>query len=238
MCFFYFRMKIKNDVLSCKTCVYRQLLFGDLSDFEYKLVNKARTEMLFKRGEMIKKEGEAVNSFLYLRKGLVKLYKTDHLGKDHILSINKPGDFVNLLAIFYDKEYRYSITAIEDTLVCDVTLDVLKHVVRANGDFSLRILTKMSQISEEIIENRFEQSQKQVKGRIAQILLFFSNKIYHKDEFQLPLTRREVGELLSITTENTIRTFSEVRKDELMSIDVNTINILDKKRLESINISG
>ncbi len=231
-------MRIKSDILSCRTCVYRQLLFGELNDFEYRLVNDARTEMLFKRGELIKKEGETVNSFLYLRKGLVKLYKTDHLGKDHILSINKPGDFVNLLAIFSDQSYQYSITALEDTLVCDVELEVLKYVVSANGKFSMRILKKMSQISEEIIENRFEQSQKQVKGRIAQILLFFAKNIYHKDEFLLPLTRREVGELLSITTENTIRTFSEFRKDGLIDIDGKVIHILDKKRLENINVSG
>lgn len=231
-------MKIKSDILSCRTCVYRQLLFGELNDFEYKLVNEARTEMLFKRGEVIKKEGEPVDSFLYLRKGLVKLYKTDHHGKDHILSINKPGDFVNLLAIFSEKNYQYSIAALEDTLVCDVGLEVLNYVVSANGRFSLRILNKMSQISEEIIENRFTQSQKQVKGRIAQILLFFAENIYHKDVFHLPLTRREVGELLSITTENTIRTFSEFRKDGLIGIEGKTITLLDKKRLESINITG
>jgi CRP-like cAMP-binding protein len=82
------------------------------------------------------------------------------------------------------------------------------------------------------------QSQKQVKGRIAQILLYFSEKVYHNDRFQLPLTRREVGELLSITTENTIRTLSEFKKDGLIEIDGKVIHIPDKKRLESINISG
>jgi len=231
-------MKIKSDILSCKTCVYRQLLFGELSDFEYKLVNESRTEMLFKRGEVIKKEGDVVNSFLYLRKGLVKLYKTDHQGKDRILSINKPGDFINLLNIFSGLNYRYSIAALEDTLVCDVELNVLEHVISTNGNFSLRILNKMSRISDEIIESRFEQSQRHVKGRIAQILLFFANKIYHSDHFQLPVTRREIGELLSITTENTIRTFSEFRKDELIDIDGKTILLLDKDRLKAINKSG
>jgi CRP/FNR family transcriptional regulator len=194
--------------------------------------------MLYKRGEVIKKEGETIQSFLYLRKGLVKLYKTDRLGKDHILSINKPGDFVNLLSIFSEQNYQYSIAALEDTLVCDVELETIKHVVSTNGKFSLRILNKMSQISHEIIENRFVQSQKQVKGRIAQILLYFSEKVYHNDRFQLPLTRREVGELLSITTENTIRTLSEFKKDGLIEIDGKVIHIPDKKRLESINISG
>ena len=231
-------MKIKNDIASCRTCVYRKLLFGDLNDIEYKLVNEGRQEILFKRGEIIKKEGDTIDSFLYLRKGLVKLYKTDSNNKDHILSINHPGDFVSLLSIFSEKEYKYSITALEETLVCTVDLEVLKYLVGSNGKFSLGIMKKMSQISDAIIESRFEQSQKQVKGRVAHLLLFFANQVYHKEEFTLHLTRREIGELITITTENTIRTLSEFRKDGIIDIDGKKIMILDKDRLININKGG
>lgn len=231
-------MKIKNDIVSCRTCVYRKLLFGDLNDFEYKLINENRQEILFKRGETIKKEGETIDSFLYLRKGLVKLYKTDSNNKDHILSINHPGDFVSLLSIFSEKEYKYSIAALEETLVCVVDIEVLKYLVSSNGKFSLRIMKKMSQISDSIIENRFEQSQKQVRGRVAHLLLFFANQVYHKNEFTLHLTRREIGELIAITTENTIRTISEFRKDGIIDIDGKKITILDKDCLMNINKGG
>ncbi|MBN2614494.1 MAG: Crp/Fnr family transcriptional regulator [Bacteroidales bacterium] len=231
-------MKIKNDILSCRTCVYRQLLFKDLNDFEYKLVNDERTEMLFRRGEVIKKEGEPVDSFLYLRKGLVKLYKTDSNGKDHILSINRPGDFISLLSIFSEEAYKFSIAALEETLVCNVKLDVLKHLISTNGNLSLHLFKKMSQISDEIIENQFEQAQKQVKGRVAHLLLYFANHVYHKNEFLLPLTRREMGELISITTENTIRTFSEFRKDGIIDQNGKTIKIVDYDRLLAINKGG
>lgn len=231
-------MRIKKDIISCRTCVYRQLLFGDLNDIEYGLINEGRTEMLFKRGETIKHEGEAIQSFLYLRSGLVKLYKTDNSGKDHILSINKPGDFVSLLSIFSGNTYRYSITAIEDTLVCDVNLEVLKYLVSTNGNLSLRLLNRMSKTSDEIIDNQFELAQKQVKGRVAHLLLFFANQIYRKNSFNLPLTRREIGELISITTENTIRTLSEFRKDDIIDMDGRKLVILDKDRLDLINKGG
>ena len=95
-----FRMRISSDIESCKACVYRQLLFGDLTEREYELINQARTEKIFRRGEVIIKENDPIDSFLYLRKGLIKLYKTDEHGKDHLISINKPGDFVSLLSIF------------------------------------------------------------------------------------------------------------------------------------------
>jgi len=236
--FKYFRMKIKKDIKSCKTCVYRQMLFDDLSDFEYKLINDGRTERLYKRGEVIKHAGEKVDSFMYLRKGMVKLFKTDKREKEQILSINKPGDFVNLLTVFTRTTYKYSIEAIEETLVCDVNLEVLEHIIRSNGDFTMRVLNRMSNISDEIIESRFELGQKQLKGRVATILLYFSDDVYHKKTFDLPITRRELGELISMTTENVIRTFSEFRRDSLIYIQDKTITLVDYNRLKIIAKSG
>lgn len=228
-------MKIKHDIPSCESCIYRNLIFGDLNDIEYKLVNENRQEIFYKRGEIIRKEGDPIDAFLYLRRGLVKLFKTDSNNKDHILSINHPGDFVSLLSIFSETKYKYNIAALEDTMVCLVDINVLKHLVGSNGKFSLRIMQKMSEISDAIIESRFEQSQKQVKGRVAHLLLFFANQVYHNNQFALHLTRREIGELISITTENTIRTLSEFRKDGIIDIDGKKITILNKDRLMSIN---
>ena len=231
-------MKTINDIADCKTCIYRKLLFPDLSDQEYELINGARKEYVFRRGEIIRKEGESIRSFLYLRRGLVKLFKTDKAGKDQILSINKPTDFINLLSIFSNSTYKYSIAALEETYVCDVELPTMLDIIRRNSNFGMRVLNRISRISDEIIENRFEINQKQVKGRVAHILLFLSDNIYKKNSFRMPITRREVGELISMTTENTIRTFSEFKKDGLISIEGKVITIEDFDRLRNVNKTG
>lgn len=231
-------MKISNDIDNCRHCVFRNLLFSNLNDEEYQMINNARTEYIYMRGEMIKKEGEKINSFLYMRKGLVKLYKTNKTGKDQILSINKPGDFINLLNIFSKSTYKYSIATLEETLVCDVKLDALFKVIEQNSALSFSILSRISKISDEVIENRFSLAQKQIKGRVAHILLFLSENIYRNPKFKMPITRREVGELISMTTENTIRTFSEFNNDGIIAIDGKNITILDMNRLRNIDKTG
>lgn len=231
-------MKSSNDIISCKTCIYRKLMFGSLTDEEYSMINTSRKEYVYKRGEVIKKEGSPIDSFLYLRSGLLKLYKTDKSGKDHILSLNKPGDFISLLSIFSNSEYKYSIAALEETRVCDIELPVLKEVIALNSEFALRVLNRISTVSDDIIESQFEIRRRQVKGRIAYFLLFLSDRIYRSSEFRLPVTRREIGELISMTTENTIRTLSEFKKDGIIEMDGRVIRILDMDRLESISKTG
>ncbi len=202
------------------------------------MVNEARKELVFRRGEVMSREGEPIKSFMYLREGLVKLYKTNIHGKDQILSINIPGDFINLLSIFSTSAYKYSITALEETKVCEVNLDVIKKLVNSNSKFSLRLLNRISYISDEVIQNHFEINQKQVKGRVAYFLLFLADHIYKSHTYRMPVTRREVGELISMTTENTIRTLSEFRKDEIIGMDGKTISILDYERLVNIGRTG
>jgi len=212
-------MRTSNEIDSCSSCIYRKLLFDSLNSMEYQVVNSSRKEYIYKRGEIIIKEGDPINSFIYLRSGLIKLYKTDKNGKDHILSINQPGDFINLLSIFSKSSYKYSIAALEETKVCDVDIMALQNVIKSNHTFVLRVLNRMSSISDDIIKRQFEISQRQIRGRIAYFILFLADHIYNSHKFSLPVTRREIGELISMTTENTIRTLSEFRKDGIISID-------------------
>lgn len=227
-------MKLSKNIINCKSCVYRHLLYDMLSDEEYEFINSARVEKIFKRGEIMINEGDDIGDFMYLRKGLVKMFKTNNQGKDQILSINKPDEFINLLSIFSNTKHQYSVAALEETHVCVVKLEAVKDMAQRNSLFALRLMNRISTIADDIILKRFEINQRQVKGRVAYMLRFLAEQIYHKQSFLMPITRRELGELISMTTENTIRTLSEFRKDGIIEMDGKNINILDYERLTKI----
>lgn len=227
-------MKEIIDAKHCKTCVYKNLLFGNLNADDLDYINKSKKEIAFKKGELISEEGAEIKSFLYLKQGLVKLFKKNPLFKDQIISIAKPRDFISLLSIFSQSTYKYSITALEDTVVCSVDLEALKEVIARNGVFGLEILNKMSKMYDDIIETRFDINRKHLRGRIAYILIYFSNHIYQSDDFDMPISRREIAELIEMTTENVIRILSEFRKDGIIKIDGKRIYLLEPDRLENI----
>jgi len=234
----FVNMKIVHTIQACERCVFRNLLFDSLNQKEYRLINNARTEKVFFKGEVIKKEGEKFTSFLYLRTGLIKLYKTDQTGKDHILSINKPGDFVSLLYLFSNSFYQYSIAAIEETCVCEVELETIIHLVKTNGDFALNIMKRMGLIADEVISSRFNKAQLQIRGKVASIILYFSDQVYNKQKFRLPVTRREMAELIAMSTENVIRTLSEFKADEILQFKGKEVTIVDYQRLVAISKTG
>ncbi len=231
-------MKTTHEIESCNTCIYRKLLFDKLDEAEHRIIDESRTELAFEKGEVLRKEGQKVQSFMYLRRGLVKIYRTDKYGKDHILGISRPGDFISLLSVFSGATYNYSVAALEETQICDIKLNAIKSVIKTNPAFSLNLLNRISKISEDIINIQFELNQKQVRGRVAYVLLLLADRIFMKHEFKMPITRREVGEMITMTTENTIRTLSEFRKDGIIEISGKSIRIVDYQRLVTVSKNG
>ena len=223
---------------TCETCVYKSFLFDTLTKEERLKINIAKQERDFRRGEIICHEGEEIKNFIYLKEGLVKLYKQAKDRHEHIISIAKPLDFIGLLSVFSNLNYVYSIRAIEDSSLCFIQLETITSIIKQNGDFAMSILEKMSIISDQVLKTQIDLASKQLRGRIAYIILLFADQIYGSSRFNLPISRKEMGDLIEMRTENVIRIFSEFRKDGLMKIEGTTIEILNEDMLRKISELG
>jgi CRP/FNR family transcriptional regulator len=115
---------------------------------------------------------------------------------------------------------------------------VVKNHARQNALFTMDLMTRVSEATDKIVLDNLEIKRKHLKGRVAHVLLYFADYIYGKDEFELPISRREIADYIGMTTENVIRTLSEFRKDKIIKIFGKDILVVDKKRLENISEFG
>ncbi|HDR67948.1 MAG TPA: Crp/Fnr family transcriptional regulator [Bacteroidaceae bacterium] len=219
---------------NCELCDLKNLFFTNLDSAQSNIVCSGKTEKEFATGELIIKEGTLIKDFIYLKSGLVKLYKTDSRQKEQIITIARPFYYVSLLSIFSDEVYNYSVTALEDSVTCQLVLDDIKKLIDENASLAKNLLREMSLVADRIIMESLEIKKKYLKGRVAHLLIYFADDIYQKDEFDLPLSRKEMADYVGMTTENVIRTLSEFRKDGILKIYGKTIMIVDKSILKSI----
>ncbi len=223
---------------NCEVCFYRSFLFDNLEKKEFALLSLARKEIDYKKGEIIVREGEKISDFLYLKEGLLKVYRTVGPRKEQIVGVAKPMDFVGLLSVFSKSNYQYSISTLEDSSVCAIPLDLVKQMVHSNGDFANTLLKKMSEMNDQILNARLDINLKNLRGRTAYILLMLSKEVYKSEKFDLPVSRKEIGELIDMRTENVIRILSEFRNDGIIKIEGKGIEIVDMERLEQISEFG
>lgn len=219
---------------SCEKCELKELFMANLQEDHLDLVCSNKVEKEYAQGESIIKEGTRIQDFTYLKSGLVKLFRSDSSGKEQIISIAKPMDYVSLLSVFSNTNYNYSVSALEDSVTCNIKMEDIHSLVDQNSKLALNLLTKMSRVADKIILDTLEIRKKHLRGRVAFLLLYFSQEVYFSSEFDLPLSRKEMAEYVGMTTENVIRTLSEFRKDDILKIYGKTIQILNMETLKSI----
>ncbi|MCD6091595.1 MAG: Crp/Fnr family transcriptional regulator [Bacteroidales bacterium] len=188
-----------------------------------------------KTGDLLIKQGDTIKDFIYLKEGLVKLYRKSEQGQTQIISFGKPYDFVSLLSVFSDEKYNYSVSALEDSVACLFDLNEIKALIKSNGEFALHLIQTQNRASDRIIMNSLDLLQKRLYGRVANVLLYFSDEVYKSDEFELPISRKEMAQFIGMSIENVIRAISAFRKDKIIQVYGKDLSILDKKRLKQMN---
>lgn len=231
-------MTDNKQICDCTRCDFRMVVFDNLIPEEINLICNSKKEYNFKKGEIISRQNDEIKDFFYLKSGLVKIYRNDDSEKEQIISIAKPFEFVSLLSVFSEKYYNYSIAAIDDTTICAIELDKIKEIVNKNGMFGLRLMERMSKNADKIILTNIMLNKKNLRGRIAYILLLFAEEIYNTMSFDLPVSRKEIAQLIYMTTENVIRILSEFRKDKIIRINGKNIEIIEPERLKQISEHG
>jgi len=223
---------------SCELCELKGLFFDNLEGDNLNILCATKVEKDHIAGEVILKEGMQIHDFSYLKSGLVKLFRSDASGKEQIISIAKPFDYVSLLSVFSNNTYNYSVSALEDSVTCNIKMSEINQLVKENGNLALNLLKKMSNVADQFILDSLEIRKKHLRGRVAYLLIYFSQDIYHSSEFDLPITRKEMAEYVGMTTENVIRTLSEFRKDGILKIYGKTIQVVNMDTLKSISEFG
>lgn len=223
---------------SCLSCDLRSLTFSTLEEEDIRTVCETREEIAYSKGEIMHSEGDPIRYFKYLKTGLVKLYKTTADGEEQIITVTRPFEFVSNTNLFNEDKYRYSLSALEDSVVCCIKIDLIRDLIQRNGKFALNLITLLSRTSENIISLGLEIRKRNLAGRIAFVLLYFSNEIYHSRIFELPVSRKEIADLISMSSANVIRTFSEFRRDGIIKANGRTIEITDINKLEVISRRG
>ena len=219
---------------TCELCELKGLFFENLEGDHLDMICSGKVEKEYAQGETIIKEGTQINDFTYLKSGLVKLYHRDSSGKEQIITIAKPYDYVSLLSVFSNEKYNYSVAALENSVTCNIKMADVRTIVSDNGVLALNLLKRMSKVADKIILDSLDIRTKHLRGRVAFLLLYFSQDVYLSPEFDLPLSRKEMAEYVGMTTENVIRTLSEFRRDGILKIYGKTIHIVNMDTLKSI----
>lgn len=209
-----------------------------LSDSEMDLLQQQSNTILYRKRDIIFRQMARTSHIILIMEGLVKIVKEGRNEKVIIMKLAGEGQFIGLLSVLGDQIYQYSAAAIEDTKVCMIDVNAFRSILMNNGRFALQIMSIISREGLFILKRLLNQTHKQLPGRLADVLLYFSTEIYNNTCFTFPLTRRELAELAGTTKESFIRTLSEYKNDRIINLDGPRVEILSMDIIKTLSELG
>jgi len=211
--------------------------FKELSTEELIQINKNKVEVNFKKGETIIKQGALAGHIVYIKNGLVKVYR-EHANEELVLSLESRGKMLGLHAIFTQNVYNYSVYAYEDVSVCLHDINTISNLFKNNSRFGYQMLNHLNEETLFSYERMASLSLKQLQGRFADILLCLSLRIYKRKSFKIPLSKKDLAGITKMSQESLSRVLKDFTKDKISEYRGSHISILDFEKVRLLSLVG
>jgi len=231
-------MVVKTQFSGCTIASHECKCFDALNLEEMKLVDDNSVWVGYKKGEMICKRGSFASHVMFLEKGLAKVYIEDGVNT-LVLKIITKKNLLGLASVSEEvKTFEYSVMAYIDSEIRQIDIEVFRQLLSQNPVFAKEVIDIQNANSIQIYSRFFCLTHKQSFGRLADVILCLSDRVFKADKFELPLSRKDLAELSGLSPETVIRMIKIFREEGLIEIKGKFISVLDRPKMRQISETG
>lgn len=226
----------KNIKIPCTLCPGKEhSLFSDLPREDLDTISQHKTCIRYKKGQTLFYEGTRPMGLFCINSGKVKVYKISSEGKEQILKLAKPGDFLGYRALISEEFYNSSATVIEEGAICYVPKSDFLEILQKNPAFFRKMAKRVAHELGLMEQKLVTIAQKSVRERLAATLIMLKETYGmegdESDLIDIALSREDLANIIGTATETVIRLLSDFKTQKLISLQGKKIKVLDHKGL-------
>lgn len=216
-----------------KNCIEIVPIFSNLNTEEMLEIAAITSDRVYEKGEMVYTAGDEGEKLYVIHTGKVKITRFTESGKEQVLRILGPGEFMGELSLFSSEPMQDYGEVIEKANMCVIDGNKLKELMGKYPSITFKVMEELSKRldkAENLIENINHYS---VEKRLSQALLELSND---NGIINLEMSKKDLASNIGMSQETLSRKLSAFQ--ELGIIDLighRKIIILNKDALEEIN---
>jgi len=221
--------------IQCETCPVRaqgvicDLPLDALDDFR-----AASSAAVYRPHQVVFSEGNPATGLFLVCHGSVKLYHADRFGREHILEIAGPGAVLGELSLDEGLTLSVSAESLTDAQLSYLPRDRLQKFLEKYPGAGMRLIAALS--SELAVARRKARdlALKGAESRLATLLLDLARTSPDGARVHIRYTRRELGEMIGVSTETVIRLLTKLRQKQVIRMDRRELVIADLERLKQV----
>ena len=204
-----------------------------LDDLELLMANKS--EQIYKKGEIIFREGGYPGGIFYITSGKVKKYKLDKDSREQIIYVANTGELLGYHALLSEDRYPDSAATLEESKIAFIPKEDFMSTLQQSEVLSRRLLRTLSHEFAVLANSVTMFAQKSVRERLAIQLIVLREK--YKVNFkpgmpvEINMSRDDLASLVGTARENVVRVLSEFKEASILEKKGRKIIVHDVSRL-------
>lgn len=190
-----------------------------------------------KKGEILYRQGDAQDAVYGIRFGTLKTQTALSDGREQITGFHLPGEIVGLDGL-NDQHQQSTALALEDSEACVIPITELESLARSLPSLQQqfhRILSReISQDHNHLLSLGSMRSEERLANFLLNLAQRYSMRGYSGQEFNLRMSREDIGSYLGMKIETVSRLFSRFSEAGVLQINLRQVKLLDVEALNEI----
>lgn len=190
-------------------------------------LNEDRKSRTYRAKDVVYREGDTPNYLYLLKKGKIKVVKTDHYGKELVVEIIGAGDYFGYMAILEGAEHKETAVALDDAEVLLIPRAEFLTLVESNRDVAVRFIKMLAGNVKNQEERLLQLAYAPVRERAARALLDLHERFVKQGgQEEIRISRDDLAAVVGTATESLIRTLSDFKDSGFIQVKGRSIVVL------------
>lgn len=218
-------------------------IFEGLTAEEHENLFGSGVTHVYKKGEIIFREGGIPAGIFFVKTGMVKKYKATAKGGEQIFYLCGKGELLGYHALLGEEFYPDSAATIENSEITFIPKESFLKVLRSSAILSNTLLKALGHEFSLFINNITNLATKTVRERLAFNLLLLDEKFKEPGQPEAPgdiiLSRSDLANMVGTAKETLVRLLQDFSSTGLIAKTGKSIRILNRRGIiKEANLIG
>jgi CRP/FNR family transcriptional regulator, cyclic AMP receptor protein len=196
-----------------KAFLRRVPLFAGLTESQLEILASGTVRRNYPKGRTIVAEGEPSQSLYILLSGRAKVQRSDTEGKEVILAVLMSGEFFGEMSLIDDAPRSASVITLESCDFLAINKENFKAMLNQNADLGMAVMRGLVRRLREADKKIETLALLDVYGRVARVLLDFSENVGGERIVKAKLPRQEIAKMIGASREMVSRVMKGLEID-------------------------
>lgn len=196
-----------------KAFLRRVPLFAGLTEPQFEQLAAGSARRSYPKGRTIVAEGEPSQSMYILLAGRAKVQRSDSEGKEVILAVLGSGEFFGEMSLIDDSPRSASVITLEPCEFMAVSKEAFKAMLAQSPEMCMSVMRGLVRRLREADKKIETLALLDVYGRVARVLLDFSEPINGERVVKNKLPRQEIAKMIGASREMVSRVMKGLELD-------------------------